>query len=239
MATKYPHVWSLHRLYPLARMQLWLSRVQRSLLHITLDVPTDVLSALLERSAQWKSVTIRTHHSVQLNDTVSFMRHPFSQLQQLDCVTRWDTSAGHLVLSTERLIMMTASRLSAMVVNVLGLKHPVLELSNVAESLRGQYCTSCRPSSPRIFDTHNFPRCSLSSRYHACLSTLKAPAVLFPMPPTRFIARSHSPFPAVIASHRVVRVIRCRITAEGAGAMSHFITLSSGTSSTRQRHFRR
>jgi hypothetical protein len=33
--------------------------------------------------------------AVQLNHIL--MRHPFPQLRQLDCVTRWDTLAGDLV----------------------------------------------------------------------------------------------------------------------------------------------
>ncbi|KAF9247209.1 hypothetical protein BU15DRAFT_39206, partial [Melanogaster broomeanus] len=120
-ATEYPRVWSY--LYidcglgnPLAKTQFWLSRVHQSPLHITLDLPADalsagdVLSALFERSTQWKSIIIRTHDLVQLNHALSLMHHPFPQLQQLDCVTRCapegdlvDFSALHDAPSLNRL----------------------------------------------------------------------------------------------------------------------------------------
>lgn len=107
-AAKFPRVWS--RIYidcglgnPLTRTKLWLSRAQRSPLHITLDAPANALSieeiflVLFEHSAQWKSATIRTHDSVQLNHILSLMDHPFPQLRKLDCVTHWDTPTADLV----------------------------------------------------------------------------------------------------------------------------------------------
>lgn len=107
-AAEYPHVWS--RIYidcglgnPLAKTKLWLSRAQQSPLYITLDVAIDALSmeeilfVLFERSMQWRSATIRTHDSVQLNRILSLMHHPFPQLRRLDCVTHWDTPIADLV----------------------------------------------------------------------------------------------------------------------------------------------
>lgn len=107
-AAEYPRVWS--RIYikyglgdPLAKTRLWLSKAQRSPLHITLDVPQNVssmeeiLSLLFERSTQWKSVAIRAHNTVQLNHILSLMHYPFPQLRRLHCVTHWDTSAASLV----------------------------------------------------------------------------------------------------------------------------------------------
>ena len=107
-AAEYPRVWS--RIYidyglgnPSMKTKLWLSRAQQSPLHITLDVPADalsvekVLSLLFERSTQWKSVTIRTHDTVQLNHILSLMHHPFPRLRRLDCVTHWDTPTADLV----------------------------------------------------------------------------------------------------------------------------------------------
>ncbi|KAF8138582.1 hypothetical protein EV363DRAFT_1394024 [Boletus edulis] len=107
-AAESPRVWS--RIYidyglgnPLAKTKLWLSKAQQSPLHITLDVPSnalsmeEVLSALSEQSTQWKSVTIRTHDTIQLNHILSQMRHSFPRLRRLDCVTHWDTPTGDLV----------------------------------------------------------------------------------------------------------------------------------------------
>lgn len=177
-ATEYSHVWS--RIYvdrglgnPLTKMKLWLSRAQQSPLHITLDVPPnalfveEILLVLFERSTQWRTASIRTHDSVQLNHILSFMRHPFPQLRRLDCVTHWDTPTAdlvdfsavhnapslhqldivqpslprwsipfqltnlHLVLSAPRILpsLVTASRWTSMLANLLGLKHLTLELS--------------------------------------------------------------------------------------------------------------
>ncbi|KIJ70186.1 hypothetical protein HYDPIDRAFT_104865 [Hydnomerulius pinastri MD-312] len=179
-ATEYPRVWSY--LYvncglgnPLAKTRLWLSKVLQAPLHITLEVPADassagdVLSALFEHAAQWKSVSIRTHDSVQLNYILSLMRYSFPHLRQLDCVTHWDTSAGdligfsalhnapslnrlsielpnlprwripfnltnlHLVLSTTSTSLITASRWTSMLEDLLELKHLTLELSSDME----------------------------------------------------------------------------------------------------------
>lgn len=107
-AAEYPRVWS--RIYidcglgnPLTKTKLWLSRAQQSPLHITLDVPPSALSieeilfVLFERSTQWKSVTIRTHDSVQLNHILSLMHYPFPHLRRLHCVTHWDTPTADLV----------------------------------------------------------------------------------------------------------------------------------------------
>ncbi|KAF8558878.1 hypothetical protein OG21DRAFT_1600851 [Imleria badia] len=161
-AAEYPRVWS--RVYvdyglgdPLTKTQLWLSRAQQSPLHITLDVPAnafsveEVLLVLFERSTQWKSVTIRTHDTVQLNRILSLMHHPFPQLRRLDCVTHWDTPTTDLVdfsavhnapslhqLNIKNLIYLAGttlpnpvptSRWVNILANLLGLKHLTLELS--------------------------------------------------------------------------------------------------------------
>lgn len=107
-AAEYPRVWS--RIYidyglgnPLTKTKLWLSRAQQSPLHITLDVPADassmeeILFVLLEHSTQWRTFTIRTHDTVQLNHILSLMHHPFPRLRMLDCVTHWDTPVADLV----------------------------------------------------------------------------------------------------------------------------------------------
>ena len=107
-AAEYPRVWS--RIYidcgfgnPLTKAKTWLCRAQQAPLHITLDVPAnalsveEILSLLFERSTQWKSATMRTHDSVQLNHILSLMHHPFPQLRRLDCVTYWDTPTPDLV----------------------------------------------------------------------------------------------------------------------------------------------
>ena len=107
-AAEYPRVWS--RIYidyglgnPLTKTKLWLSRAQQSPLHITLDVPAnafsveEILSVLFEQSAQWKSATIRTHDTIQLNRILSLMHHPFPQLHRLNCVTHWGTPTADLV----------------------------------------------------------------------------------------------------------------------------------------------
>lgn len=107
-AAEYPRVWS--RIYidcalgnPLTKTKLWLSRAQQSPLHITLVVPSNalsvegILSVLFERSTRWKSVTILTHDTAQLNFILSLMHHPFPQLRRLDCVTYLDTPTAGLV----------------------------------------------------------------------------------------------------------------------------------------------
>ncbi|KAG8218746.1 hypothetical protein J3R82DRAFT_4417 [Butyriboletus roseoflavus] len=107
-ATEYPHVWSWIYIdcgfgNPLAKTKLWLSKAQQSPLYITLDVAPNALSVeeilvvLFERSTQWRSATIRTHDSVQLNRILSLMHHSFPQLRRLDCVTHWDTPMADLV----------------------------------------------------------------------------------------------------------------------------------------------